>query len=456
MTTGAILLVLTFQIKAAEPDTIDSTLNEHVVYAMGDPAHPAMLQITTLYPDGSGPFPLAILNHGKAIGEAKNEPRYRGAYLARYFLSRGYAVALPMLHGFAGSGGVFHYKRCDFEGLGLSEADDIVAVIHYMSRQPHIDGTRVVVGGEGLGGWDTLALGVRGCPGVKGLLNFAGGARDRDCPTWEENLATAAGDYGAKSRMPSLWFYGDNDKGFPVPVWRAMYQRYTDAGGKAELVAYGNFMADAHTLWGSLEGFPIWIPKVDAFLAELGLPDKELEARYLPAPFPPASNFAALDDVDAIPQATSKTKEVYRQFLTKPFPRVFVITPGGGCGSFESGFDPLTHALETFQKLGKDVRVYAVDDRVVWVPAMQPPPPTQFAAIDDVDAVPYLNAPGQRGYIQFLNLPKPRAFVIAPDGGWAFSAKGFDPLAKALQICGKNHPNARAYAVDDHVVWPKD
>ena len=122
----------------------------------------------------------------------------------------------------------------------------------------------------------------------------------------------------------------------------------------------------------------------------------------------------------------------------------------------DGGFDPLTRALQTLQKHGKEGRVYAVDDRVVWAPPTKAPPATHFAALDKVEAVPYLDENGQKGYATFLTLPMPRAFVIAPDGGWAYSAKGFDPLAKALQICGQKHPNCRAYAVDDQVVWPKD
>jgi hypothetical protein len=84
------------------------------------------------------------------------------------------------------------------------------------------------------------------------------------------------------------------------------------------------------------------------------------------------------------------------------------------------------------------------------------PPATHFAALDDVNAIPYLNGAGGKGYEAFLKLPKPRAFVIAPDGGWASSAKGFDPLNRALQNCGKMHPDSRAYAIDDDVVWPEN
>jgi hypothetical protein len=256
--------------------------------------------------------------------------------------------------------------------------------------------------------------------------------------------------------LPSLWFCGEDDDVVTAPTQRVMYRRYTEAGGKAEFVSYGHFKWADHNIIGSQEGYPVWIPKVDAFLTELGLPANQLEPRYLPAELPPSSNFARIDDVDAIPNATDKTKSMYREFLTKPFPRVFVIAADGGAGSFEGGFDPLTRALKEFQESKVEGRVYAVDDRVVWVPPKPAPAATHFASLNDVNAVPYLNAAGRKGYEAFLNLPKPRAFVVAPDGGWAIAAKGFDPLTRALENLGKKHSNCRAYAVDDNVVWTED
>jgi len=68
------------------------------------------------------------------------------------------------------------------------------------------------------------------------------------CPSSESTLANAAGHYGARTTIPSLWFYGDNDALFPVHTWRTMHDYYTAAGGPAELVAYGKFMEDSHSV----------------------------------------------------------------------------------------------------------------------------------------------------------------------------------------------------------------
>ena len=85
-----------------------------------------------------------------------------------------------------------------------------------------------------------------------------------------------------------------------------------------------------------------------------------------------------------------------------------------------------------------------------------------FAAIDDVAAVPLLNERGRQGYQDWLTKKLPRAFVIAENGAWQ-SAWGSctknpgepcDPAERALKNCQKrNLKNCKVYAVDNRVVW---
>jgi len=121
----------------------------------------------------------------------------------------------------------------------------------------------------------------------------------------------------------------------------------------------------------------------------------------------------------------------------------------------DGGYDPLERALVICKQHNFRCQVYAVDDQVVWPKPLPVPPPTKFARLEDVEAVPYLSAASRQGYQSFLALPKPRAFVIAPDGAWAFSSKDFDVLASALRSCEEKHKGCKPYAVDDQVVWPE-
>jgi dienelactone hydrolase len=400
-------------------NTLDTQLNERILSVpVDDWMSLIKLQVTVFKPAGSGPFPLAVLNHGKDEGDAHSLSRYRSAYIARYFVSRGFAVVMPMLRGFAGSGGTFTPMGCDAENEGLYQARDIRTVINYMAKQPDIDVSRIVIAGQSYGGWNTLALGTLNIPGVKGLVNFAGGRNAPRCPSWPLDLAVAAGHYGQQTKVPSIWFYGDNDAKFSQSTWRGMYEHYTAAGGQAELVAYGNFMKDSHNFLGSVTALSIWIPRMDAFLLRIGLPNKNVYPELLPAFYPAPTHFAAIDDVNAIPLLNDKGRQSYKQFLSREMPRVFAIAQDGTTVSTNGGFDPLERALEICRKNGRNCRPYAVDEEVVWPKRFPIPSATHFASLNDVAAVPYLNERGREGYKKFLTLQKPRAFVIAPDGGW--------------------------------------
>uniref|UniRef100_UPI001F3D5336 alpha/beta hydrolase family protein n=1 Tax=Paraburkholderia adhaesiva TaxID=2883244 RepID=UPI001F3D5336 len=97
---------------------------EHERVVMVPSADPDVrLQTTIIVPDGKGPFPLAVMNHGATSNEPPSQqPRYRFTFSAYYFLSRGYAVALPMMRGYAGSQGILTDGRCDDVRVGLEAA----------------------------------------------------------------------------------------------------------------------------------------------------------------------------------------------------------------------------------------------------------------------------------------------------------------------------------------------
>jgi dienelactone hydrolase len=343
-------------------------MHEQVLSLPGDPERPVTLQVTLFTPQGAGPFPLAVMNHGAAAnGNAASEPRYRATFSAYYFLSRGYAVALPMMRGFAGSGGQVGRHGCDVAALGINNARDIAAVINVLATtQPNIDFSRIVVAGQSFGGWNTLAFGLVGHAGVKGLVNFEGGVRESDCTNQDASLVATAAYFGAHTTLPSLWFYGDNDKTFPPETWRAMYARYTSSHGPAELVAYGSFMDDAHQLLSHGESIPIWVPRLDAFLQRIGLPGRVVDPAYMPIPVPPPTHYAAIDDVNAVPYLSDAGRNTYRGFLQRPFTRAFALAPNGISVATNGGFDALARALTLCGQHAAGCQLYAVDNDVVW------------------------------------------------------------------------------------------
>jgi dienelactone hydrolase len=257
------------------PDDVplDPQLHETVVMLPGAPDRPVELQVTLFRPEGPGPFPLAVLVHGLERGQVRSRERWRAPYASRYFLSRGYMVALPMARGVAGSGGTFDSKGCDVEADGIDKAQDLRGVIQALRQDARVDPSRIVVLGQSYGGLATLALGTLDVPdGVKALVNFAGGRRARYCSAYAADLVAAMASYGRRTTVPSIWFYGDNDSVFPPAVWRPMFEAYRAHGGRATLVEVGHFAVDAHRYLADPDGLASWAPKLDAFLTTTGLP----------------------------------------------------------------------------------------------------------------------------------------------------------------------------------------
>ena len=370
-TVAASLLVAVGAAFAQAPET-DSALNEAVQVIRKPGVFAIELETTVYKPDGDGPFPVVVINHGKASGDSRFQARYRPAQPARYFLQRGYAVVVPMRQGFSKSGGSYIGGGCNVESNGRVQAQDVKAVFDYLATQPWVDKERMLVVGQSHGGWTTLAFGAQNHPGVKGLVNFAGGLRQEMCPNWKEALAGGAASYARGTQLPSLWFYGDNDSYFDPPTWRAMYEQYNAAGGKARLVAFGKFGADAHTVFGARSGGAIWQPEMTSFLESIGMPSQPQVAFASygvrsSMPPPPPTGFAALEDEAKVPHVRETGRAGYKTYLAKQLPRAFAIGPNGAWGWGEGGDDPLRRALFNCNRSGQgECRLYSVDDQVVW------------------------------------------------------------------------------------------
>lgn len=174
-----------------------------------------------------------------------------------------------------------------------------------------------------------------------------------------------------------------------------------------------------------------------------------------PVAKPVPTHFAALADVDAVPHLNEEARKGYRDFLTKSKPRAFLITETGGAGVFAGGDDPLQRGLRKCKDQGIECYPYAIDDDVVWVePASTPaPPPSHFAGLSDVEAVPYLDADKRDTYRKFATQPTPRAFLLTENGGFVDVAGGIDPLGRALRQCAAHDIVCYPYAVNGDVVW---
>ena len=346
---------------------VDFRLNEQVMLIPAGSAKTASLQTTVFRPNGPGPFPLLIINHGKEAGDPRLQPRDRFIFMATAFVKRGYAVMVPMRQGFANSTGTYADHGCNMTANGHAQAADVLDTIDFARDQDWIDDERIVVAGQSYGGLATIALGTRYVPGVRGLINFAGGLRDdgKYCD-WRTELVRAFGAYGGNSKIPSLWMYGINDSLFAPDLVARMHGAFVDNGGRAQRHQFGAFKRDSHGIMASRDGEKVWWPQTERFLRQVGMPTTEIYA-VGPQPTLPKTDFAMVDDIAAVPYLSETGRAAYREYLDKMTPRAFAVSPSGAWCWAEEGEDPHARALATCAKKSKQpCQLYSVDDYVVW------------------------------------------------------------------------------------------
>jgi dienelactone hydrolase len=349
-------------------------VTEEVLRIQGDPEDPVELVVTLFKPKLPGPYPVAVINHGSSGDKVVNAERMGIRLPGMYFLSRGYAVVVPMMRGYGGSEGRTKGAPCNFVERGLFNAKDIMQVVHNLSTRSDLDTDRVVVGGQSYGGWNALSVGMLNPPNVKGIINVAGGMGNGSCKTWRMNMPFAAQIMGAKTSIPSIWFYGDNDSTIQRTIWQEMHMQYTSAQPQptAELVAFGTFFRDGHFIQNYPEGMDILFPNFDRFLKQIGMPYANLLPDVLPIPIPPATGYADISDTQALPLVNDAGRQKYQRFLEQDWPRAFVIASDGTALSVRGGIDPIGVAMQMCSETRKTCQLYAVDDKVVWKPGKAP------------------------------------------------------------------------------------
>jgi len=363
-----VLTILAWFTQQAHAQTLDASINEHVLMLPVTENGKKLQFETTLYkPPGQGPFPLLLMNHGKERGKPSAQKRDRFLAMGREFVRRGYAVAVPMRKGFSKSEGIYSDYGCNMHDNGMVQADDIEAALRALTKLSWVDQDRVIVAGQSYGGLATMAFGTRQFPGVRGLLNFAGGLRiDGHYCDWQSALVTAFRSYGSRTSLPSLWFYGENDSYFDPSLAQRLQAAYQSAGGSSQLIAFGRFKSDAHGLVSSRDGIPVWWPATERFLQRIGLPT-DINTLIGETERLPASGFAANDNADAVPHLTETGRAAYRHYLSQSLPRAFALSASGAWSWAEDGDDPPSRALAACQKNSKlPCKLYSVDQDVVW------------------------------------------------------------------------------------------
>jgi dienelactone hydrolase len=230
-------------------------------------------------PERDDPRPLILIAHGMArlaADRPKQRPNWAD-HQARWFAAQGFVVIVPMRRGYGLSDGPnregISCDNPDYVNAAQTSANDVAGIVGYMVEQSYVDKTRIVMLGQSVGGWATLAVASRNPRGVLGVINFAGGHGNTSAGTVcvADRLVEGAQKMGQSAKVPALWVYTTNDKFFSDVLSAKMHAAYAGAGAPAEYKNVGAFGADGHSLFVDPTSMSRWTPPVTEFLRQLKL-----------------------------------------------------------------------------------------------------------------------------------------------------------------------------------------
>lgn len=268
----------------------------------------------------------------------------------------------------------------------IDEADrreDVFSAIRWLSKRSDIDVNRIVVAGWSHGAQTVLKVLDRTDSFVR-----AQPIQPRAAVAFYPGCSTATKMFRYEISAPLLLMIGERDDWTPARACTDLQKRLSDQKDAAlELIVFpesyhgfdgtspvqirknvGNTRSGTATVGGNPQAREQSRIRMFDFLAEkLDRPLRLSHAeRFFTHSYatPPASDFAKIDDLTAVPLA-EKGKSRYAHYLTLPKPKAFVITEKGGWYFNANHVDAMQAALDHCPA-GSKCWLYAVDDSVVW------------------------------------------------------------------------------------------
>lgn len=331
----------------------------------------ARLEGNVVRPDRPGHFPLVLISHGTSSEWNDRKEVHAAQYQAQAvaFARRGWAVVTVVRPGFGHSTGPFleDVGPCDnrdFIAAGNRMGNEVLTILQALREQnlPWADNARILLLGQSGGGLASLAA-IAGkstqspIPGpipspILGVINFAGGD---GAPIYgnyfcqPERLIKAMADFGAGTRIPSLWIYAANDTKFPPQLAQAMFAAYKAAGAPATMVSAPAFGDEGHYF---IEAVDQWQPMIDRFLMAQHLPDT------------PANMDTVQLDPPAAIESSSEGQSFFSQYLgLSNYEKAYAVGSHGGAG-YADGYPTIGAAemiaLDLCRRRDSDCHIYAV------------------------------------------------------------------------------------------------
>ena len=332
--------------------------------------HTGKIVLTYYRPAGDGPFPIAIVNHGRSGQKEQRAatPRFREILLARYFIRRGFAVFVPTRLGYGNSGVEIDpdapLGSCsdpDYRpGLQVMLAQTI-ATANFAKNLPWADPRRLIIAGQSYGGFAAVAASANNQLGALAAINFVGGGgglwKKPGQPCGPASIAAAMAEAGKQAKVPMLWLYAENDGLWGGELPRKWHAGYLKAGGRAQMLMLPPVPENGHYL--ARTAFQQWRPVADQFLEEFGFPPPPFRRRAGRQRFRPPRR---------------GRQAALHQYRKRGLPEIpasgFAAGFRGidqGIWASRSGENAIEHALQACREYSVGTcHLYAVDDAVVF------------------------------------------------------------------------------------------
>lgn len=221
-------------------------------------------------PEGAGPFPVVIYNHGSRPGHEREERPF--AYVGEMLARDGYIVVVPERRGYGKSDGptfgetVGEDRGPRFVDRVQEETGDMLAAVELVKTLPYADANRVGVMGWSFGGIISVFAASRSSA-LRAVVDQAGGAL-----TWDHSPAMQAALKGAAGKIgiPLLGMVAKNDR--TTESVKEVVREAEKHGGVTKLIVYPPFapneaggVAPGHMIFGK-EGWRIWEADLKEFL----------------------------------------------------------------------------------------------------------------------------------------------------------------------------------------------
>jgi len=325
----------------------------------------ARLETLIVRPDDArGRLPLALITHGKAPSHAKMSDlraiNYAG--IARDLARRGWIAAVVVRRGFGQSDSPFSTDgagcdRPDMVKRFENDANELQAALKALAERPDVDPDRIIALGESAGGAAVMALAQRRPPGLKAIINAAGGLDLGECvEKGRDALVATVRHWPWKDTLPQLWVYAGNDELFPPSVVDRMRAAALDRGGDVRFITLPEVKPRGHAVMHNNRARFVWLPEMDASLRAWKLPTLSVGR--------PQSEFERL--------GLAGRASVFEGYFSAPGEKAMAVSRTGKTFSYRYGEKDLEtarqNALSECDKKAKNCGVAFENDRAVGAP----------------------------------------------------------------------------------------